>query len=157
MDSQWEALEAIRRVKARYFRFVDTKDWERLALLFTRDARFDRGFGRIVRNPVTQAWSAPPPAGPEIVQGRNEIVEMIRTAVGELWTVHQGFMPELEITGSNHASGIWAMADELRSADGSLILAGRGHYHDDYRREDGAWRISYSRLTRLHIQHMGNT
>ena len=33
-----EALEAIRRLKARYFRYVDTKQWDRFGELFCEDA-----------------------------------------------------------------------------------------------------------------------
>lgn len=146
----WEMLEEIRRIKARYFRFVDTRDWQGLAGLFAVDARFDRGFGHVARNPVTGSWDRPEPA-PVIVSGREAIVAMIRAAVADRWTVHQGFMPELALTGPDSATGIWAMADELRSREGTLLLAGRGHYHDEYRREEGIWRITYSRLTRLHI------
>jgi hypothetical protein len=29
---------------------------------------------------------------------------------------------------------------------------GFGHYHDEFRREDGVWRISSLRLTRLHVE-----
>ena len=33
-----DTLEDIRAVKARYCRFLDTKDWEALGRLFTEDA-----------------------------------------------------------------------------------------------------------------------
>ena len=45
------AARAIAETKARYCRFIDTKQWERLASLFTSDCRFE-GLG-----------SAPPGAG----------------------------------------------------------------------------------------------
>ena len=35
-----EDIEAIRQLKARYFRFVDTKQWDRWGDLFTEDAVF---------------------------------------------------------------------------------------------------------------------
>ena len=38
------AQNEIRGLKARYCRFVDTKQWSRLAILFAADTRFD-GFG----------------------------------------------------------------------------------------------------------------
>lgn len=150
-EAGWLALEAIRQVKARYFRMVDTKDWEGLANVFTADATFDRGYGSAVRNPVTGEWLGAEAAS-DIVAGREAVIAMIRRAVEHLWTIHQGFMPELTLLGANHAKGIWAMADDLRDARGARLVLGRGHYHDTYRREDGCWRIASSRLTRLHIE-----
>ena len=34
-------LDAIHQLKARYCRFIDTKQWDRLASVFTADARFE--------------------------------------------------------------------------------------------------------------------
>ncbi|WP_395335711.1 nuclear transport factor 2 family protein [Novosphingobium sp. BL-8H] len=150
-EAGWQALEAIRQVKARYFRLVDAKDWNGLAQVFTPDARFDRGCGSSARNPVTGEWPGAEPQ-PDIVEGREEVIAMIRRAVEHLWTIHQGFMPELTLLGSDNAEGIWAMSDDLRGADGRRLFLGRGHYHDTYRREQGVWRIASSRLTRLHIE-----
>ena len=35
------SIEEIKKLKARYFRFVDTKQWDALRNLFTPDATFD--------------------------------------------------------------------------------------------------------------------
>ena len=42
------------------------------------------------------------------------------------------------------------MEDLLRFPDGTE-LRGYGHYHEDYRKVDGEWRISRSKLTRLRM------
>ena len=39
--SELEDLEQIRQLKARYFRFMDTKQWELLATVFTDDVNID--------------------------------------------------------------------------------------------------------------------
>ena len=39
--AQLLAMEEIKQLKARYFRFVDTKDWEALSTIFCEDAVFD--------------------------------------------------------------------------------------------------------------------
>lgn len=146
-----EALEALRTLKARYFRFVDTKDWDRLALLFAADAVFDRGFGQAVRDPWTGGWSPPEPPQQELVHGRAAIVAMVRRAVEQIATVHHGHNPEIEILAPDRAAAVWAMSDELRDRQGRLILAGRGHYEDTYKRTGEGWQIATSRLTRLAI------
>ena len=56
------AIEDIRRLKARYFRCVDEKDWAQLAALFAPDAVFDHSRGGSIRNPWTGAWEPPLPA-----------------------------------------------------------------------------------------------
>jgi len=38
---EWLELEAIKRLKARYFRCMDTKDWEGWADVFTEDASLE--------------------------------------------------------------------------------------------------------------------
>jgi hypothetical protein len=144
-----QSIEDIRRLKARYFRDVDTRNWAGLAELFTPDAVFDRGFGHALRDPATGAWATPVPPSPELVHGRAAIVAMVRRAVDGTVTVHHGHDPEIDILSADTASAIWAMSDELRDHQGRLILAGRGHYEDTYRRTAGSWRIASSRLTRL--------
>lgn len=139
-------IEAIRQLKARYFRFVDTKQWAELRNLFTGDARFEfPGLGNFDS----------PEAG----------VGAIKQALGEATTVHHGHMPEIEISGDT-ASGIWAMDDlVVRGDDASPIpgypaefqpgLHGYGHYHETYRREGDGWRIASLKLVRLHVEPLG--
>jgi len=59
-------------------------------------------------------------------------------------------MPEIELTSSDTAKGIWAMEDLVRFF-GFIELHGYGHYHEEYKKIDDQWRISYSKLTRLRM------
>ncbi|MEM7409587.1 MAG: nuclear transport factor 2 family protein [Myxococcota bacterium] len=131
------AIEAIRQLKARYFRCMDTKDWEGLAQVFASDAVLDH----------TEAEMN------HTVTGRQEIADSIRKAVAEVTTVHHGHMAEIEILSPTEARGVWAMEDMLWWPEGGPTQAmhGYGHYHEEYRFEDGAWRISLNRLTRLRL------
>lgn len=148
-------FDQVRTVKARYFRYVDTKDWTGLATVFASYARFDRGFGSAVRNPVTGSWSTPLPPRSDVVDGREEIVAMVRRSVEGLWTVHRGHHCELTMRKDGTVHAIWAMSDQLRDANGRLLLKRSGHYEDTYCIEDGAWRIASSCLTRLFIERSG--
>ncbi len=133
----WD-VEQIKQLKARYFRLLDTKDWDAFAELFTDDCQ----------HMVPSAEPQPPRSNDEYLAG-------LRSALGDGMTVHHGHMPEITLLGPNEASGIWAMFDYLdidRSDGPPLRMQGYGHYHETYRKgEDGAWRISSKRNVRLRV------
>lgn len=128
------ATLAIERLKARYFRCMDTKDWAGFEAVFAPDAVMDMQ----------------EEAG-DLIRGAPEIAAYVRAQVGHVETVHHGHMPEIEITSPTTATGIWAMEDLLRWPPGGPIdsLHGWGHYHETYERIDGDWRIASLCLTRL--------
>jgi uncharacterized protein (TIGR02246 family) len=129
-------IEEIKQLKARYFRFVDAKDWDAWAQVFAVDAVLEIPEGNLVHH------------------GRDEIVASVSTVMEPIRTVHHGHMPEIEITGTDTARGVWAMADyvEWPEQDGRRVgIKGYGHYVEEYVREDGEWRIARSRLERLRV------
>jgi hypothetical protein len=147
------AVEEIRCLKARYYRCMDTKDWDGLSLVFAPDAVFDLREVNSVRHPLTGEW-VPPYAGEDAVhRGHPAVVKMIREAVARLVTVHHGHMGEIEITSDTAAQGVWAMEDIIRNAPGEpeMFMHGFGHYHDTYVRLDRGWAIQTTRITRLSI------
>lgn len=135
-----EEIEAIKRLKARYFRLLDTKQWERWGNVFTEDAVLDHPANR-----------------PEPIRGRADIVATVSAGLADLVTIHHGHMPEIEITGPDTAKGIWAMYDLLLGptpeGNGQARYEGYGHYVERYAKgEDGRWRIAELHLRRLHLE-----
>jgi len=126
-------LEAIRQLKARYCRTMDTKDWAAMRALFADDVTVD----------TTES-------GGTVITGADAFMAFLQDAIGDVVTVHQCHTPEIELVSPGEASGIWAMEDMLRFADGSE-LHGYGHYHETYEKQDGTWRIASSKLTRLRM------
>ena len=126
-------VEAIKRLKARYCRLLDTKDWDGWRAVFTD------GF-------VSDTTAA---GGTRIV-GADDFVAFVRGTLGRttLATVHQVHAPEIELTSASTASGVWALEDVLRFLPG-LKMRGLGHYAETYEKVDGQWRIATSTLTRL--------
>jgi len=137
------AIEAIRQLKARYFRCVDTKDWAGFAALFADDVHFDIGTD-------DQPW---------VLHSPQAIVEMASAGLRDCVSVHHGHCPEITITSDSSADGIWAMEDMLRwdkgAASAIRALHGYGHYLETYRRIDGEWRIQTMKLTRLRVDTEG--
>jgi hypothetical protein len=147
------AMEDIRQLKARYYRCMDTKDWDGLAAVFAPEAVFDLREVNSVRHPLTGEWS-PPYGGEDAVhRGHAAVVSMIRNAVTKLITIHHGHMAEIEITGETTARAIWAMEDVIYNAPGEphMHMHGYGHYHDTYVKRPEGWRIATTRITRLRL------
>jgi uncharacterized protein (TIGR02246 family) len=130
---QVDDVEAIRQLKARYFRFMDTKDWEAMRHVFTDDVVMD-----------TTA------SGGNVMTGADQYMVFLREAIGDVITVHHGHTPEIELTSTTTATGVWAMEDVLRWPNGRE-LHGYGHYHETYEKVDGAWRIKTLMLSRLRM------
>ena len=128
-------LYAITQLKARYFRLMDTKQWDEFRDVFAEDVEVDL---------TTQ--------GAGVIRGVDEYLPFLRSVIGDVVTVHHGHMPEIELTSPTTATGIWAFEDRLWWPEGSpdRYLHGWGHYHETYTRADGRWRIQTMRLSRLH-------
>jgi hypothetical protein len=129
----WADIEAIKQLKARYCRLLDTKDWAGWRDIFTDDFVSD----------TTES-------GGVLISGADEFVAFIRSTLGKPSqpTVHQVHAPEIELTSASTATGIWALNDVVRLAPG-VNLQGYGHYHETYEKTGGQWRIKTSKLTRL--------
>ena len=138
-------VDAITRVKSRYFRFLDTKQWDRFGDLFTEDAVLDTS-SEMLR------LGMDPELG--IARGNMNIAAYVCDAVTGLSTVHHGHMNEVELTGPDSAKAVWAMEDKLWWPEGSPMkhMHGYGHYYETYERcADGHWRIKSLKLTRLRV------
>ena len=83
-----------------------------------------------------------------------EYLPFLRANIETVTTVHHGHMPEIILTSTNTATGLWAMEDKLWWPEGSPIvhLHGYGHYHETYEKPTTGtgWRIKTLKLTRLH-------
>jgi uncharacterized protein (TIGR02246 family) len=130
-------IEAIKQLKARYFRTMDTKDWAGMRQVFTDDVVMD----------TTES-------GGGVVTGGDAFIEFLSRTLAGTVTVHHGHMPEIELTSPTTATGIWALHDAITWPDGTQ-LQGDGHYHESYELVDGAWRIKTSTLTRLRMDVTG--
>ena len=138
-SSDMPAIEEIKQLKARYFRFLDTKQWTNLRGLFTDDAVFEGTF--------------------DPFKGPDDFIAGVSKFNQNTVTVHHGHMPEIRITSPTTARAIWALADfiEIKAAEGQPPGAqqrgftGFGHYQEKYRKEGDTWKIAFMRLTRIRV------
>ncbi len=136
------AIEDIKKLKARYFRYVDTKQYDALEQLFTPDAQADHS----ADHPEARA------------DNRKDWVAKIRGAMVSCVSMHNGHMPEIEITSPTTAKGIWVLQDWIfwpdgvRSTFGDNRFQGWGAYHDTYVKTEAGWQIKTTTMKRVKIE-----
>jgi SnoaL-like protein len=120
-----EDLEQIKRLKARYFRCVDEKRWDEIVDLFTPDARIA----------ATSAAGSNPDSF---------LTSLRRLGEDGVSTFHGGHMPEIDVRSDGTASGGCAMSFylEWRAGGRRTGVQGFRRYEDEFRKDDGRWRIS---------------
>lgn len=127
-------IEAIKNVKYRYLRAVDTRDWDLLAGTLTEDA--------------TSAYSS----GKLSYEGRDAIIGFLRDSMPErdMLTSHKVHHPEIELTGPTTATARWALEDVVIVLPAELTIRGAAYYEDRLEKVDGEWRISHTGYRRLY-------
>ena len=144
MDTQQlQDIEEIRQLKARYFRLMDLQQWEEWQHCFTEDV--SAFYGRSIR----RRPDLPSDIGCE---GRAALVKGVSGLLGEGKSIHQGFMPEIQLTSTTTAKGIWSMFDWVWIP--TCQYRGWGHYYEDYVKENGVWKIKKIKLTRVHVEEV---
>ena len=134
-------MEAIRQVKARYVRYGDTKNWEGFRELLTED--FEAHYDGLPR--ATQ--ESPSSGG---INGLDMFLQAFPAMLSNCITIHHLYSNEIVITGSSTATGIWAMHDVVNLP--TCTFRGWGHYHEEYEKLDGQWKIKKIRVTRLQVE-----
>ena len=120
-------VEAIKLLKYRYLRALDTKHWVQFAGTLTEDVRGDYGSS----------------LGKELhFTNRDDVVAYMRSALGPtVITEHRVTHPEIAVTG-DVATGGWYLQDRVIVAEANFMLIGAAFYRDQYRRTPEGWRIS---------------
>lgn len=127
-------MEAIKRLKYRYVRCLDQKDWDGLEGLFVPEATASFGGG----------------AYP--LDGRDAIMAFYRANMSSpgMLTSHKVHQPEIDLTGAGTASGVWALDDVVVHTELGVTIRGAAFYRDDYVKRDGAWRIAHTGYKRVY-------
>jgi hypothetical protein len=131
-------IEAIKRLKYRYVRLLDLKEFDEMEELFVADA--------------TASYSD----GTRSFAGRDAILGFLRDALGPrtMVTSHKVHQPEIDLTGPDTASATWGLEDVVIITDRALEIRGAAFYRDRYTKVGGAWRISHTGYERLY-EEMG--
>lgn len=118
-------IELIKQLKARYFRALDSKEWELMRGCLSDDciARYD--------------------GGKYSFDGADNIVQFFSSYMGnpQLIFMHQGHHPEIHIESDTTAHGIWYLQDLVINLENNTNLQGAGFYHDRYEKHGEQWFI----------------
>lgn len=138
-----EAIEEIKRLKARYCRAVDERRFDEWRDIFVPDA----------------VALAPEIGEDARIIGVEAMIKLSRTMLEGATTVHHLHSPEIELLSADQATGIWAMEDNIywagdcQNAFGAeRHFRGMGHYREKYGRTANGWRITEMTLTRLYME-----
>lgn len=125
--SPHDDIAAIKQVKYRYLRALDTKHWDDFADTLTEDVQGDYGSS----------------VGEELhFTNRKDLVDYMRSALGpNVITEHRVTHPEITVSG-DEASGVWYLQDRVIVAEFDFMLIGAAFYRDRYRRTADGWRIA---------------
>jgi hypothetical protein len=118
-----DTLDELRRLKYRYLRALDLKQWDDFGATLAAD--IDASYG--TRLSFT---------------GRDAVVDFMRSSLGPaIITVHHCHHPEIEVDGDT-ATGTWYLQDTVIITEQRMLLRGAAFYDDTYARDaDGQWRI----------------
>lgn len=135
---EMQARIDLTEAKARYCRFLDTKQWQQWQDLMVEDFTLD----------VTEGTQLP------LIHGREKAVAQVRSSLETAATAHQVHTPEITFNSDDEAEVIWPMQDRVVWGEGKPSLVGYGHYYERWVRQSGDWKIARLRLSRLHVDFL---
>lgn len=141
MNERVEALEsmyAIMKLKHKYWRCVDTKNWSEMQDCFTSDAVFEVP----ARLKTDEGDSIK-------ISGSKAIAEFLEKRLGPCITVHDGNCPEIDLLSKTEAKGHWMLYDMIIDERDQSKMTGRARYEELYVMKKGFWKIKKSKLIRL--------
>ncbi len=128
-------IEAVKRVKYKYWRCFDTADLEGMTEVLHEDVTLS-----IEAGVYSMAY-----------QGRDAYVQMVKEgAHSDMISHHNGHHPEIDVVGDDEAIGTWYLYDDLHEFRRGMRLFGTAFYRDRYVRVDGEWKIRYSQFHRIY-------
>lgn len=123
-------IDEICRLKYRYVRLLDTKQWDEFATCFAPGSTADYG-GLTFEDP-------------------EGLVRYMKENVGEgVITLHQVHHPEIEVDGDT-ATGTWYLQDKVVVPAFEFVLEGAAFYEDRYVRTAEGWRIAHTGYERTY-------
>ncbi|ETS84617.1 hypothetical protein PFICI_02642 [Pestalotiopsis fici W106-1] len=132
--------------KARYGRYVDTKQWDRFSEIALPHATFR--FLDTDKTPLSVGKTQ------LVFNSTSEFTSFFSDAFARANTLHMFGPGDLEQVAYDEIEAIWAMEDEIIIKDslGLYELRGGGYYHETWKRHKGDWFIKSLELRRTYTK-----
>ena len=126
-----EDLEAIKRLKYKYFYCIDKGLWDEIGDCFAEDAVADYGLDM------------------PLLQGRATISNFFMENIAPAYSmcVHQGHNPEIDLTSDTTATGLWELDNFMVTAKTNMGIWIGAFYEDDYVKEKSEWKIKKTKIS----------
>lgn len=127
------AIAEISRLKYRYMRSVDTRQWDDLVETLTPDVIAD--YGKDLH-----------------FDSRDALLRYLSKAMSpKLISEHHLGNPEIDVAeDGRHATGTWYLSDTVIAPAYDTFISGASIYTDEYVKDDSGWRICRTGYTRLY-------
>ena len=148
MQISFDTAETIRRKKAQYCRYLDTKQWDSLKDLALPDADmiFLDASGSVQTAGKSKFVFSSPTA----------FVHEMQVLFKNAQTLHQTGHGDLEQISENEVKATWSMEDQLLFpapfAFTPIDIRGGGYYHEIWQLKDGDWFLKSLRLERTYMK-----
>lgn len=134
LESEIRALkdiEAIKKLKYKYCRCIDTKLWDELSDCLSEGASAYY---------YESKWQ---------FHGAEAIVQWLKEVDGRdsMTGVHQIHHPEIEMISDTTATGVWALHSYSIDRQANRAWRFEGFYHDEYVKEEGVWKIKTTKAS----------
>jgi len=136
-----QEIEAIKRLKYKYLRCLDLKQWAEMATCFTADATAAYGDGQYS------------------FAGRDQIMQFLRDALDArtIISAHRVQQPEIDLTSATTATATWALDDTVIETQSNSVIRGAAFYHDEYVKVGGDWKIKSTGYQRLFEERLARS
>lgn len=127
-------IEQIKQLKYRYFRALDTNDWQTFGECLSDDCMARYGDGEYS------------------FDGRQAIVDFMsgNMSAETFLSMHNGHHPEISVASDGQsATGTWYLQDMILDLTNNVRLYGTGIYSDEYVKAGGKWEISRTGYHRI--------
>jgi hypothetical protein len=137
--------QSIAQKKARYGRYVDSKQWSKFHEIMLHDARLD--FWDIHGNVVMVGKD------PLSFKSCKAFVDFFSLFLANAETLHMFGPGDLEQTSADEVKAIWSMEDQIYLKSTNLVeIRGGGFYYETWKLKDGEWYLKSLDLKRTYTK-----
>ena len=128
-------IEAIRRLRYKYWRCIHKSLWDDLIDCYADGAVVDFGYGLQL-------------------EGKKALEDFYKGSMASAFTLvdPQGHNPEIEILSSTTARGFWQLDNSMVEAQTDKAVRVGASYDEEYVKRDGEWKISVQKVNHIYRQ-----